>query len=146
MPTVEDLKSSNYLTKEDVEPPIKVTIESYEEVNMAFQGQPPEMKWTLKFKGIDKPLALNLTNGQRIELITGSGDFDEWIGREITLYNDKTIAFGKKITGGIRVWVPQPQIESNPMTTTPNPAMASEPNPEYVGDNPPPPEEDDIPF
>jgi len=118
-PTVNDLKSSNFLTKEDVDPPVKATITKYEEMNVALESQAPEMKWVLHFKELDKPMVLNITNGQRIQVITGSDDFKDWIGQTITLYNDKTVAFAGKITGGIRVYVPQPEVEA----ATPSPAM-----------------------
>lgn len=140
MPTVNDLKSSKFLTKHDVEPPVLVTIQSYEELNVAMESQAPEMKWTLSFKELDKPLVLNMTNGQLIEIITGSEDFDNWIGKQIVLYNDKTVSFAGKITGGIRV---RAQNVIKQAATT---AQGGQPNPDYVGDNPPPPTDDDVPF
>lgn len=103
MPTVNDLKSSKFLTKHDVEPPVVVTITSYEEMNVALESQAPEMKYTLHFKELDKPLVLNLTNGMLIAAITGSEDLDHWIGQQVVLWNDKTVSFAGKITGGIRV-------------------------------------------
>lgn len=105
MPNVNDLKSSKFLKKEDVEPPVKVTIKGYEEVNVAMENQVPEMKWSLTFEEDLKPLVLNHTNGQLISAIPyiKSGDFDDWIGKEIVLYNDDKIMFGGKLTGGIRV-------------------------------------------
>jgi len=96
MPNVNDLRNSQFLTKEDVEPPVKVTIKSYKEQNVEMEGEPERKKWTLFFKELDKPLVLNMTNGQRIEVITGSDNFDDWIGKEITLYNDKSVSFGGK--------------------------------------------------
>ena len=129
MPNVNDLKSSKFLTQYDVEPSVLVTIKSYEKVNVATESQAPEEKWTLIFEELKKPLVLNSTNGQLIQAITGSGDFGHWIGQKIVLFNDKTVSFAGRITGGIRVRAPkQPG-----------------PNPDYVGDNPPPPT-DDLPF
>lgn len=130
MPTVNDLKSSKFLTKHDVEPPVVVTIISYEEMNVALESQVPEMKYTLHFKELDKPLVLNLTNGMLIAAITGSEDLDHWIGKQIVLWNDKTVSFAGKITGGIRVRA----------------MKQGGANPNYVGDDPPPPTDDDIPY
>lgn len=107
MPRVSDLKQSKYLTKEDCTPPILVTIAGYEQVNVAMENQVPELKWALKFDEQDKPLVLNQTNGQIIGVIAGSEDFDDWMGKKIVLYNDPTIAFAGKITGGIRVRAPK---------------------------------------
>lgn len=103
MPRVSDLKDSKFLTKADVEPPVVATIDGYEQVNVALESQAPELKWCLKFREGLKPMVLNWTNGQLIEQITGSDDFDRWIGQKIVLFNDKNISFAGKITGGIRV-------------------------------------------
>lgn len=130
MPNVNDLKTSKFLTKHDVEPPILVTIKSYEAMNVAMESQAEEVKWCLNFNEVDKPLVLNMTNGQLIAAITGSGDFDNWLGKQIVLFNDKTVMFAGKLTGGIRVRAKK----------------GGQPNPGYVGDNPPPPADDDIPY
>lgn len=141
MPNVNDLKNSQFLTKEDVEPPVQVTIKSYKEQNVEMEGEPERKKWTLFFNELEKPLVLNMTNGQRIEVITGSAEFDDWIGKKITLYNDKSVSFGGKLTGGIRVYVPPEGIPN------PNPSQPEyKPNPDWVGENPPPPKDDDIPY
>lgn len=142
MPNVNDLKDSRFLTKEDVEPPIAVTIKGYEEQNVEMEGEPERKKWTLSFHELDKPLVLNITNGQRIEVVTGSAEFDDWIGKKITLYNDKTVSFGGKLTGGIRVYVKPPDIPDQ--SKQEKPTYRS--NPDYVGDDPPPPTDDDVPF
>lgn len=102
-PNLQDLKSSKFLTKYDVEPPVLVTIKSYEEMNVAMESQAPETKWAVHFHELDKPLVLNMTNGMLISAIIGSEDLDKAIGTKIVLYNDKTVMFGGKMTGGIRV-------------------------------------------
>lgn len=102
MPKVSDLRQSRFLTKDDVTPPVTVTIKSCELLNVALESQVSEEKWCLHFKELDKPLVLNHTNGQLIEMITGTDDLDAWTGQKIVLYNDKTISFAGKITGGIR--------------------------------------------
>jgi hypothetical protein len=122
MPKVSDLKQSKYLTKEDVSPAVLLTIKGYEQVNVAMENQSPDYKWALTFKEEEKPFVLNQTNGQLISVITGSDDFDEWLGKKIVLYNDPTIIFAGKVTGGIRVRAPKGQAA------------------------PPPPPEDDLPF
>ena len=102
MPNVNDLGESKYLKKEDVDPAVIATIEGYENVNVARDNDPPSMRWALKLSGL-KPMILNKTNGNRIAKITGSGDFDGWVGKRIELYNDEFVEFAGKITGGIRV-------------------------------------------
>lgn len=103
MPNVNDLKSSRFLTKHDVTPDVLVTISGYEEQDVSMESQAEEMKWCLSFKELDKPLVLNMTNGQLVSHVTGSDEFDDWIGKQIVLYNDETIMFGGKMVGGIRV-------------------------------------------
>jgi hypothetical protein len=93
------------------------------------ESQAPEHKWVLYFEKVEKPLVLNKTNGHLIESIAGSDDFDDWIGKQIVLYNDTTVMFGGRQTGGIRVRAPK-----------------GSPNPDYVGDNPSSPPDDDIGF
>lgn len=126
MPNVNDLKTSKFLTKHDVEPPILVTIKSYEAMNVAMESQAEEIKWCLLFNEVDKPLVLNMTNGQLISAITGSGDFNHWIGKEIVLFNDKTVMFAGQLTGGIRVRASKGG-QSNPEHTE-----APEPDPEIT--------------
>ncbi|KKM86004.1 hypothetical protein LCGC14_1283360 [marine sediment metagenome] len=106
-PSVNDLKDSKFLTKEDADPAIIVTIAGWDKVDVSLETQPSKMKYVLKFEETDKPLVLNNTNGMRIEHITGKSEFDEWIGEKITLFNDKTVEFGGKMVGGIRVYVKQ---------------------------------------
>ena len=44
-------------------------------------------------------------------MIAGSEDFDSWIGHKVVLFRDKTISFGSKLVGGIRVREPRKQTE-----------------------------------
>lgn len=103
MPTIHDLKNSQFLTKEDVDPAVKATIKSYELMDVSMENESRKDKYVLHFEELDKPMVLNVTNGSLIAAITGSEDFDGWIGQTIVLYNDKSIMFQGKITGGIRV-------------------------------------------
>lgn len=103
MPTVDDLRNSQFLTKSDVEPDVLVTIKSYELMDVSLENEPTDEKYILHFNELDKPLVLNVTNGMSIEEITGSDNFDDWIGVEIVLFNDKSIMFQRRRTGGIRV-------------------------------------------
>jgi len=100
---VNDLKKSKFLTKNDVMPPVLVTIDHEEEVNVAKEGAEPEYRWALWFRELEKPLILNSTNGQIIAAITGSEESHGWHGHQVVLYNDPNISFGGKLTGGIRV-------------------------------------------
>lgn len=105
---VNQLAKSNYLKKEDCGPNgILVTIKELTEENIARDGAPEELKWCLHFHESEKPLVLNPTNGQLIAAITGKNDTDEWPGLKIVLYNEPSVTFGGKITGGIRIRAPR---------------------------------------
>lgn len=104
---VNDLKNSNFLKKEDVDPPVLVSIKSVNQENVAKEGAPPDKKWCLHFEELEKPMVLNSTNGQLIAKITGSDDSDGWIGKHIVLFHDPNVSFGGKLVGGIRVRAPK---------------------------------------
>jgi len=103
-----DLKNSRFLTKEDCDPPIKVTVSHVEQTNVAPADSKPEARWVVHFQQADvKPMVLNSTNGQSIKAITGSAESDVWTGAEIVLYCDPSVSFGGKLIGGIRVRAPK---------------------------------------
>jgi len=130
MPNISQLKKSKFLTQNDCEPPILVTISGWAEKNVAMEGADPDERFVLTFDGVEKPLVLNSTNGQIIAAITGTGEIEDWTGEEIELYREPSISFGGKVVGGIRVRAPQRQAAK------PSPAMKPEPRPDT----------DDIPF
>lgn len=107
MPNISVLKSSKFLTKGDVEPPVLVTITSCTEMNVAKEGAPEEFKWVLHFAETEKPMVLNSTNGQIIAGFTGSDNTDDWTNRKIVLYHDPNVSFGGKLIGGIRARAPK---------------------------------------
>jgi hypothetical protein len=94
---------SKFLKKEDVEPPVLVTIDRVAQNNVAMQGADPEMKWCLYFLELDKPMVMNSTNIHLAGSICGSDDTDDWAGKQVVLYNDPNVSFGGKLTGGIRL-------------------------------------------
>ena len=100
-----DLKTSKYLKKEDVGDGTIVTISALSKQNVAMEGAEESLKFVLHFEEVDKPMVLNSTNGQLIAKITGISEDIEtgWMGKKIVLYNDPSISFGGKLTGGIRV-------------------------------------------
>lgn len=107
---INQLKDSKYLKKEDCEPPILVTIEGdAEQVNIAMEGQPEELKWAIHFReeGL-KPMILNSTNAELISRAVGSPQTEDWDGKQIVLYHDPNISFAGKLVGGIRVRAARP--------------------------------------
>lgn len=114
MASINDLKSSRFLKKEDVGEGVLATISSVQRMNVAMEGAEPEMKWCLTFHELEKPMVLNSTNGQIIAKFTGIENDIEvgWLGKQVVLYDDPNVGFGGKITGGIRVRAPRlPNVE-----------------------------------
>lgn len=123
MPNLSNLKQSNFLTQNDVDPPVLATIQGYKQVNVAREGADPQLRWTLSFRELDKPMTLNSTNGQIIAVIVGSEEFKDWVGQQIVLYRDPNVSFGGKLVGGIRCRAPKSKIPD------PDPSITEEHNP-----------------
>lgn len=123
---INQLSESKYLKKEDVQPPITVTISGLTNENLAQDGQPPENKYILQFKEAVKPLVLNMTNAQLIAHVCGSEETDDWVGKQITLYNDPSVSFAGKLTGGIRVQVVAQAAQATSVAQSFNPATGNE--------------------
>lgn len=144
MPSLADLKTSKFITRKDVTKPILVTIRGYDLVNVAAEGATPDEKYVLHFNEHEKPLVLNVTNGQIIAKSTGSEDFDGWIGKQIVLYDDPNVSFGGKLVGGVRVRAPKAQAapqqpQQRPAPVAPAPVQA--PAPAFDDSDP-----DSVPF
>jgi len=100
-----EMIESKFLKKDDVggERGMLVTIATLKQANVAMQGADPEMKWTMSFEELDKPLVLNSTNIHACAKACGSEETDDWTGMKIVLYEDPNVSFGGKVTGGIRI-------------------------------------------
>ena len=114
----ETLRNTRFLTKQDVDPPIQVTIDRIVDEIVGTDRNPTDEKQVLYFKELDKGLVLNWTNGERIASITGQVDMDQWSGLSIVLYFNPDVDFQGKVVGGIRVrTVPAP---TDPGTNKPD--------------------------
>jgi len=109
MSSLRDVKNSKYLAKEDIGQGILVTINKVDKANVALEGNAPEMKFTVHFDEVTKPLVLNTTNAEIIaEIAKADEDIENtWLGHQIVLYVDPNVSFGGKRTGGIRVRAPR---------------------------------------
>lgn len=115
---INDMTESKYMKKSDCEQrPILATISHLTRENLAMEDHQPEMKYVIHFQEADlKPMVLNRINAQLIAQITGSEETDDWAGKQIVCYNDPTVSFAGKLTGGIRVRAPKlrPKPEQAP--------------------------------
>ncbi len=107
MPNISAMKESNFLKKEDCGPGILVTIKEVTQENVAKQGAPEELKWCIHFNELEKPMVLNSTNAQLIAQIVKSDETEHWTGVKVVLFNDPSVSYAGKVTGGIRVRAPR---------------------------------------
>jgi hypothetical protein len=79
---------SKFLKKEDVggQRGVLVTISGVQQANVAMPGADPEMKWTLTFHEMDKPMVLNSTNIHMCAKACESDNTDDWTGKKVVLY------------------------------------------------------------
>lgn len=124
MPDISEMRHSSFVTKADLGPNGSVfTITGCEQVNVAKDGAPPEMKWALNLQEIDKPFIINSTNQQIIAQFTGSTKTENWNGKRVVLYFDPNVSFGGKLVGGIRARAPRgPAAAAPAAASTPAPA------------------------
>ena len=85
---------------------VTATIKGYAIESVRTQSSTTK-KGILYFNENIKPLIVNKSKLK--PLVTKYGfDADKWIGKQVTLYFDPTVKFGKEVTGGIRVRIPEP--------------------------------------
>ncbi len=102
MPNIDTMKTSNYLKKEDVGSGKLVTIKLVEEANISKEGNPEELKWLIHFLEFQKPLVSNVTHREQIAAYLSSRESEQWIGKQVVLWNDPSVVFQGKI-GAIRI-------------------------------------------
>ena len=105
-PRMTDLKESRTLTKEDVDPPVVMTISGFVRETIGPEGQ-QEDKWIMDFKESKKGLVLNVTNNDILTELFGNHDIEDYFGKKIVLYSDPNVMFAGKKVGGIRIRAPE---------------------------------------
>jgi len=95
---------SKYLAKDDVgEDRIILTVRGVRMETLETDDG-SEDKVILHFMEKDvKPMVLNRTNAQLLGIATGAKNAGEAKGKKIVVFNDATVSFGNKITGGLRI-------------------------------------------
>lgn len=71
-----------------------------------------QQKAVMYFSGTDRSLVLNVTNSQRLEEAYGP-ETDNWTGKPVVLYTEKTRNPSGQPVQGIRVRVPQPKADDS---------------------------------
>ena len=95
-------KKSKYFSKEDATPEVLVEIAYMDQQEVEDNGV-VELCPVLHFNGDYKPLILNMTNRELLKFATGMNTVDDVRGQQVILWNDETIMFGGKMTGGTRI-------------------------------------------
>ena len=122
---------SKWLKAKDLEGrPQLVTIKKFSVEKITDDKQGPVI-W---FQEYGKGLGLNITNGKKVEAISGSGDPANWIGKRIVIFPTETEFQGDTVDC-IRVRAPRPGTpQAQPVTAEPEPEDHFTPN------------DDDVPF
>lgn len=151
MSKIDDLipTKSSFLKQSDVgEQGVDLIIKSFEQKEVG-QENDKEMKLTLSWTNPDyNPMVINKENGSRLKLVLKTDDTDLMIGRAVNVYADPFIAFGGKVTGGLRIRPPVSLSNGVARATTPKAAPPRQAEPIDDGAPTPPVEayDDDIPF
>lgn len=100
--------NSNWLKADDIKghKPI-VTIISAEVKENTFNGE-AKKQIVLAFEGKDKQLGLNFTNASKIAELTGTEDYQEWVGVSLKLMVEK-VKFQNGMVDAIRIFPELPE-------------------------------------
>src|ERR1035437_7401866 len=96
--------NSNYLKKDDVgEDGVILTIRGFKQETLKSDSG-DETKVVMYFQEEDyKPMVVNTTNATILGKITGAATAGEARGKQVVVYDDPSVSFGGKATGGLRL-------------------------------------------
>lgn len=96
--------NSNYLKKDDVgEDGVILTIRGFKQETLKTDtGDETKVVMYFAEEGY-KPMVLNTTNATILGKITGCATAGEARGKQVVVYDDPTVSFGGKNTGGLRL-------------------------------------------
>jgi hypothetical protein len=95
---------SKYLAKSDVgDDGVILTIRGFKHEEIEGDDGTEEKTVMYFREGGYKPMILNRTNAALLAGATGVGTAGEAKGKQIVVYNDPSVGFGGKITGGLRI-------------------------------------------
>jgi hypothetical protein len=95
---------SKYLRKEDVGPSgMILTVKGFTRAELDADDGTKKVKTILHFLEDVKPMVLGSTTSLQLGEATGATTAGGAKGQKIVVFNDHTIMFGKKRTGGLRI-------------------------------------------
>ncbi len=112
---------SKYLNKDDVGTGIVVQIFNMTTDQVEGDNGVIEERAVLHFHGDVKPFILNQANKELLKMITGATTVGGVRNHQVILYNDPSIMYGRKLTGGVRMRSPQEQAGYPPPPQAPIP-------------------------
>jgi hypothetical protein len=90
-----------------------VVISSVACAALVSEGNKKTKKPVLSFRGFDKKLAVNKTNGKILAKLFGTTETEKWVGKPITIY-PTTTKFGSDIVDCVRIRPSHPQQQGRP--------------------------------
>jgi hypothetical protein len=127
----DEIYGSKYLAASDVKKPFATMIEEVDILDFAREGERKKVKAVLMLKGVKKSAVVNKTNAQNLSDEFGK-DFEEWIGKRITVKAERT-QFGGKQVMGLRLY---PEDASTPRAPSKRSSSDDSENPADFGDSP----------
>lgn len=99
------LQNKDYLGEWDFMPGEEktVTIASIGTGDVTGVGGEVSAKPVMRFEEQLKPLIVNTTNFKMLQRLFQSRFIEDWVGKQIILYGDPDVKFGRETVGGVRV-------------------------------------------
>jgi len=118
---IDQMGSSPFFKAADLNTPVLVTIRDIVQQNVAADDKPVDEQWVISFFETDKALVCKSVNRELMAVALQSRNPNTWLNQKIVLFNDPTVMFGGKATGGVRVRAPknQPQQAMTEIQTDP---------------------------
>ncbi len=129
-------RKSNYLSKEDCDPPILVQIAWLAQDEIKVDNDQIENRAVLYFHGDIKPLILNPTNRDTLKALLKANTAADLKDKQIVLFNDLTVSYQGRV-GGVRIRSAQHQAPVSHVPVAPTAPPAADYAPDF---------NDDIPF
>jgi hypothetical protein len=128
----DDLLASRWMAGTDLPPQgIDLVMRSFTQEQV---GDQLEDKVALHFHGSYKPLLLNRTNLRILQSLHGTTE--NCINKTICVYNDPTISYGGRLTGGIRLRMPTPVHTQAPPPPNAHPQFTTQTPKDLASDLP----------
>lgn len=112
------LQNKDYLGEHDFLPGEEktVTIQSITTGDVVGTGGEVSVKPIMRFAEPVKPLIVNTTNFKTMQKLFQSRYIDDWLGKQVILYGDPGVKFGREVVGGVRVKNSLPQRQDTACT------------------------------